>query len=202
MHFSFRYIFFIPLLFGCSSSTDEEDLYSFLSICMDEYFLDQGVSSSLKLEQFENTLISEEHLFDNSGEAYKVLLRNLSKEIYFSPPLKFDDFNNALLYKNPPELYQCVNYHYGVDSLELTALKIFSVQENLAQKFSKQEEIKIQEIFDFYLSSLNDNDFQKPYIKDTILLLLYRWYFSSKYNRDIPVDFEELPRIENKKKDN
>lgn len=203
MQLSIRHIFFlIPLFIGCSENNNEEDYYSFLSICMDEYFLDKGVSSIQELEQFETSLIAEGHLFDNSGAAYKVLLRNLSKKIYFDPPLKIDDFKHNLLYTNPPELYRCVNFHYGIDSIALTNIKIFSVQEKLAKEFTATDKIKIQDIFTFYLSELDNSDFEKPYIKDTILLLLYRWYFSSKYNRDIPVDFNELPRVENNNGEN
>lgn len=186
----------ILTLFACSSNPKENDYYDFLAICMDEFFLDQGVSSNQKLADFEFDLIEEGHLFANSGKAYKVLLRNLSRDIYFPPPLKIDDFNHALLYKNPPQLYQCVDFHFGVDSIALTHLKIFSVQEKLAQELSNKEEVLIQEIFSIYYKELDDEDFEKPYIKETILLLLYRWYFSSKYNREIPVDFNELPVIE------
>ena len=194
---SINYI--LGLLFvslACSSNEPENDYYDFLAICMDEYFLDHGVSSSQKLADFEFDLIEEGHLHDNSGNAYKVLLRNLSRDIYFKPPLKIDDFHHALLYNNPPGLYQCVEFHYGIDSLTLTTLKIFDVQEKLAEELSNKEEILIQDLFSIYLNELTDKDFEKPYIKETILLLLYRWYFSSKYNRDIPVDFDELPVIE------
>lgn len=181
---------------GCNSNPKENDYYDFLAICMDEFFLDHGVSSSQKLADFEFDLIEEGHLFDDSGKAYKVLLRNLSREIYFAPPLKIDDFNHALLYKNPPQLYQCVDFHFGVDSTALTHLKIFNVQEKIALELSDKEEVLIQDIFSIYHKELDDKDIEQPYIKETVLLLLYRWYFSSKYNREIPVDFDKLPVIE------
>ncbi len=165
---------------GCNSNPKENDYYDFLAICMDEFFLDHGVNSTEKLEDFEFDLIEEGHLYDPSGKAYKVLLRNLSRDIYFVPPLKIDDFHNALLYKNPPELYRCVDFHYGVDSLALTQLKFFAVQEKIGEELSSKEEVRIQDLFSIYLNELDESDLEKPYSKDTILLLLYRWYFASK----------------------
>jgi hypothetical protein len=181
---------------GCFSNPKENDYYEFLAICMGEFFLDHGVNATEKLEDFEFDLIEEGHLYDNSGKAYKVLLRNLSRDIYFAPPLKIDDFHNTLLYKNPPELYRCVNFHYGVDSLALTQLKFFTIQEKIGEELSSKKEVRIQDLFAIYLNNLDNSDFEKPYIKETILLLLYRWYFASKYNREIPVNFDELPVID------
>jgi hypothetical protein len=31
-----------------------------------------------------------------------------------------------------------------------------------------------------------------PFIRESVLLFLYRWYFNSKYNRDIPIDLDQL----------
>lgn len=180
------------LLASCSQELQEDDLYDFLNICNDEFYLDHGVLASEELEDFQYFLIDEGHLYDKSGNSLRVLLRELSKKLYFDPPLKKEDFRNALLYKNPQELASCVDYHYNIDSTKIASLPFYDVSQKIEDHLTEHEEVKIQDLFSIYAKNLSVEEFEKPYIKETVLLLLYRWYFSSKYNREIPIDFDEL----------
>lgn len=184
---------FILMLFVLlSCSKQEDDIYEFLNICNDSFYLDYGVEASEKMKEFQQELIDEGHLIDPSGAALKGLLQKLAKKTYFDPPLKKDDFNNALLYKYPTQLYTCVEKHYAVDSTTLVSLPFSKTQEKIAIYASSSEAIPIQGFFKIYAEEMSNKELEKPYIKESILLFLYRWYFQSKYDRQIPIqlDFE------------
>lgn len=175
---------------SCKEKYSDYDLYEFLNICNDEFYLDHGVLASEKLKEFESFLIEEGHLLDNSGKSYKVLLRNLTEKVYFDPPLVKDDFNNALLYKNPKQLYDCVGETFQIDSLRLTELPFYKVIEKVAEYLSKDEEVAIQGLFKIYATELSEEELETPYIKESILIMFYRWYFSSKYDRSIEIEMD------------
>ena len=181
---------------SCNQDLNDDDLYDFLNICNDEFYLDHGVFASEELEDFHFFLIEEGHLYDETGNSLRVLLRDLSKKLYFDPPLKKDDFRNALLYKNPHRLSECVEYNYGIDSIRLAELDFYEVTKKIEEHLSAHEEVKVQDLFSIYAKNLSIEELEKPFIKETVLLLLYRWYFSSKYNRDIPIDFDELEEFQ------
>lgn len=185
------FILFLILFFYLVSCNDQQDdIYDFLNICNDEFYLDYGVLASEKMNIFHQELIDEGHLVDDSGHALKVLLRNLAKKTYFDPPLRKDDFNNALLYKYPDQLYGCVTKYYNIDSSSIANLPFTETQEKIAIYASNSESIPVQGFFKIYAEELTDEELSKPYIKESILLFLYRWYFQSKYDREIPINLE------------
>lgn len=186
------FILFLSLFtFLVSCNDEQDDVYEFLNICNDEFYLDHGVLASEKMETFQQELIEEGHLLDNSGYALKVLLRHLAKKAYFDPPLKKDDFKNALLYKYPTQLYTCVSKNYNIDSTTLASLPFSKTQEKIANYASSDESIPVQGFFKIYAEELTEEELSKPYIKESILLFLYRWYFQSKYDREIQINLEE-----------
>ena len=196
--FLLSFIYFTVFILSCKSNSTR-DLYEFLSICQDEFFLDHGVQASEKLIEFEQFLIEEGHLVDVSGKSYIVLLRQLAKKTYFDPPLKKENFNNALLYKNPPNLYQCVETTYGIDSIQLALLPYHHVAEQVAEYLTSDEEVMVQGIFKIYSEQLSSNELEQPYIRETVLLLLYRWYFSSKYDRTLMIPEKSFEDVQTEK---
>lgn len=173
----------------CCSNHSEQDTYDLLSVCLEDFYLDQGSDLNEELIAFEKALYDEEHLHERSGYGYLVLLRKLVKETYFSPPLKIEDFESSLLYENPENIFDCANKNFGLDSLTVAELNIFSVSQEISEIVEK-EEFSIQSVFDAYANKLTAEEMEQPYVKQTILLLFYRWYFTSKYNREIPIDLK------------
>lgn len=183
------FIYLLSLLATLNScDVQENDIYEFLNICNDEFYLDHGILASEEMETFQQELIDEGHLIDDSGYALKVLLRSLAKKTYFDPPLKKDDFNNALLYKYPTHLYTCVMDNYNIDSTKLATLSFSKTQQKIATFASSGNAIPVQGLFEIYATELSDAALTTPYIRESVLLFLYRWYFQSKYDRDIPID--------------
>lgn len=181
-------LFFLTILNSCHD--EQDDLYEFLNICNDSFYLDFNVSASEEMNTFQQDLIDEGHLIDRSGYALKVLLRELAKKTYFDPPLRKDDFEYALLYKYPNGLYTCVAENYNIDSTELAALPFSETLNKIADYASSDESIPVQGFFKIYAEELSEEELSKPYIKESVLLFLYRWYFQSKYDREIPIDLE------------
>lgn len=173
-------------LFTSCSYTKKEDLYEFLAICNHEFYFDFGVHIQDTLSEFETLLIEEGHLISPSGESYKSLLASLKKDIYFNPPLKKDNFNNVMLYKNPEALIVCAQETFNVDSVKFYQLPFYTLSSEISNTFTTKETLAIQDLFNFYLK-LPKEEFEYPFVKENILLLFYRWYFRSKYDRSIPL---------------
>ena len=182
-------IYFLTILTSCNN--EQDDIYEFLNICNDEFYLDYNVLASEQMEVFQQELVEEGHLIDNSGYALKVLLRNLAKKTYFDPPLRKDNFNNALLYKYPDQLYTCVVKNYNIDSTLVAALPFSETQKKIASYASSNDSIPVQGFFKIYAEELTEEELSTPYIKESVLLFLYRWYFQSKYDREIPIEMKK-----------
>lgn len=181
-------LFFLSLIVFSCNDKKESEIYELLSVCNDEFYLDYGIIASDELMDFENELIQEGHLVNNEPKSYIVLFRKLKKELYFSPPLKKENFKNALLYENPKNLFECMESTFRVDSLSLSNLAFTSFTDGLANLMSTEEEINVRLIFDYYANNLDENLLQYSYVKYSTLHFLYKWYFMSKYNREIPLD--------------
>lgn len=182
------------LLIGCTAKNEQDELYELLTVCYSDFYETKGISASDTLLEFEQYLIAEGHLRDNSGAAYRELLYYLKSKTYFKLPLKKIDFSNTLLYDNPNELLYCVHFNFNVDSSEFLALDYYKCTEHIAQAMAQKESIDIHELFDAYISYLNEEVIIKPFVKESLLQFFYRWYFTSKYNRelDIPMNSEEI----------
>ena len=181
------YILLTIIIIASCAKNKKGDLYDFLAICNNEFYLDFGVNLEDTLIEFEYFLIQEGHLYSNEGKSYKTLLRKLKDETYFSPPLKKDNFSNELLYKNPKELTKCVEETFKVDTLDLTKLPFYILSKEIATTISSKEELAIQELFNIYLK-LPEEEIRFSFVKENLLLLFYRWYFKSKYDRSIPLN--------------
>lgn len=177
-------LFIIPFLFVTSCSQDEkakeEEIYTFLNICFEDYYKNYDIEISEELRLFEKHLIKEGHLLDSTGYSYKMLLKSLKRNTYFEAPLTFDDFEEAMLYKNPSSLINCASVVFKVDSTSVSNTHFSKVTEDLSNELSTKETVSIQYFFDIYNTQLSEEELQMPYIKQSLQLLLYRWYFKSK----------------------
>ena len=191
------------LLFSCSEENKEDELYDLLLVCYNDFYEANNVSASDTLLAFENFLIDEGHLRNNSGSAYRELLYYLKSNTYFKLPLKKIDFSNPILYENPSDLLYCVYYNYNVDSTEFLALNYYKCSDKIAQTIEENESIDVHQMFDAYLTYLDEEEITKPFVRESILQFFYRWYFTSKYNRDLQIPLEEhdslQPVIEDEK---
>lgn len=186
-------ILIILTLLSCQTSKKSSDYetYTYLEVCFEDYYLNYDVKVSLILEKFELLLVEEGHLSDTTGKAYKTLLKSFEESDYFNPPLKMEDFNNTLLYKNPSNIINCATNVFSLDSTTIINTKFSKLAEEINEKMSKDEDISIHYFFDLYSRNLSDEEIRMPYVKQSILLLLYRWYFKSKYDRDIQIKAED-----------
>ena len=172
----------------CSDETSSEiEIYEYLEICYEDYYLNYDVQVTHELTKFEQHLIKEGHLSDTSGAAYKSLLDNLSKDIYFSPPLKFDDFNNTILYKVPGDIKQCASSIFGIDTNLVKETDYFQAQVEIREDLKDNEEVSIGALFKYNSEHLSPNLMKAPFVKQSVQQLLYKWYFKSKYDREIPL---------------
>ena len=183
---------FSYLITGCQSNKvmKEEEIYTFLETCFENYYKNYDINIHQILHDFEKELIAEGHLKDTSGQAYKDLLVYLNQNLYFQTPLKKGDFNNVVLYKNPTQVYDCALDIFSLDSTSIMDTHFAKIQTEIQQTITSQPEVSIHYFFDLYTSRLTNEELESPYIKQTIQLLLYRWYFKSKYDREIPIDQE------------
>ena len=140
--------------------------------------------------------MEEGHLADTTGKAYKDLFKSLDNTDYFNPPLKMEDFNNSLLYKNPSNIIECATTVFSLDSAEIVSTNFSKIAREINDKVTNEEQVSIHYFFDLYQNKLTNEEIRMPYIKQSILLLLYRWYFKSKYDRDIQI--KEQDRVEYK----
>jgi hypothetical protein len=131
-------------------------------------------------------------LSDSSGKAYKNLLAQLSRDVYFNPPLKFDAFNNAVLYKVPDNLMECATSIFGMDSSEIANTSYFKVQGKIRRDLQQDDSISIGNVFNYNATYLSEDDFNAEFVRYSTLQLLYRWYFQSKYSREIPLTEAEI----------
>lgn len=173
---------------SCSEEvTSDQKVYSFLEVCYEDYYLNYDVEISQHLEKFEQRLVKEGHLKDTTGHAYIELLNYLSTNIYFDTPLKYDDFNNTVLYKVPDDITECATSIFGLDSTLVMNTEYFKAQKQIRAELEKKEEISINDVFRYNSRFLGPNTIRSPFVKQSILQLLYKWYFKSKYDREIPL---------------
>jgi hypothetical protein len=179
------------LLVGCSDETKEDELYDLLLVCFDDYYLSQKISASDTLHAFEDYLISEGHLENNSGESYLELLNYLKNNTYLKLPLKKIDFSNALLYTNPSDLLFCAHDNFNIDSSAFLTLDYYNCADQIAQMIEANESIDIHQMFDIYAKCLDKDEIVKPFVRESMLQFFYRWYFTSKYNREMALPLEK-----------
>lgn len=189
----------ILLLFSCQNNKQISDyeIYDLLNICFENYYLNYDIDITASLNKFENHLLIEGHLKDTSGIAYKELFRKLDSDLYFNPPLEFNDFNEVILLKNPMDILACAIDVFSIDSSQVLSTNYAEVTEKIHREISEKEEVSIHFFFKTYRENLSPKEIKSPYIKQSILLLLYRWYYKSKYDREIPLDIDTTKSLEN-----
>jgi hypothetical protein len=180
----------IVSLFSCQEETTEKELYDLLLVCYNDYYELSDISASDTLYEFENFLISEGHLKDHTGKSYRELLSYLKTNTYFKIPLKKNDFTNELLYDNPSDLLYCVHYNFNIDSAQFMNLQYYQCAEKLGAFIEGQSSVSIHDMFDTYMRYLDDETMEQPFVRESLLQFFYRWYFTSKYNRDIEIPLE------------
>lgn len=178
----------IILLASCNSNDNKDQQYEFLLTCYEDYYLNYDIEITSVLNDFEQELIAEGHLKDGSGKSYKELLNYLKENNYFKTPLKKIDFENEILYKTPKNIAKCGISVFGLDSTDIAQTSYFKAERKIAEALEKNEEISINYIFDVYSKILSNEDLEKPFVRQSMLVFFYRWYFQSKYDRDIPID--------------
>jgi hypothetical protein len=190
--FKLAIIFLIVSLFiSCESNDDDDQHYEFLLTCYEDYYLNYDLEITPILDDFEQELIAEGHLKDGSGKSYKKLLNYLKENNYFKTPLKKIDFENEILYKSPKNIANCGISVFGLDSTDIAQTSYFKAESKISDALESKEEISVNFIFDVYSKELSNEDLEKPFVKQSILVFFYRWYFQSKYDRDIPIDLDK-----------
>ncbi|HLW29801.1 MAG TPA: hypothetical protein VKX29_03015 [Brumimicrobium sp.] len=184
---------FTLLLLGCKINKEANDFetYTFLNICFEDYYLNFDIEISPLLNNFEILLIEEGHLSDSSGKAYKALFDSLQKTDYFKPPLRMENFNNSLLYKNPTNVMDCAVRVFSLDSAQILNTNFSKVTQEINSEVSENKDVSIHYFFNLYRNKLTNEELRMPYVKQSIQLLLYRWYFKSKYDREIQIKMKE-----------
>lgn len=169
------------LSYSCNSNKkmDDSEIYSFLESCYEDYFRNYNVEILTILDEFEQKLVSEGHLKDTTGESYKRLLKTLSQNDYFSSTENIENLNDIVLFKNPMNIYECAQISYAIDSTTISQTHFSSVSKNIASYIEDNEEISIKFFFDTYRTKLTKEEIKLPYIKPTIQIMLYRWYYQS-----------------------
>lgn len=182
--------YFYVLLFLAFSCTNKErltelEIYTFLEICYEDYYFNYDLEITPLLEDFEQQLIKEGHLKDSTGIAYKELLKKLESETFFSLPLNKEGFNEVALYKNPSQIIDCAYNTFSIDSALVLNTRFSQVSRRINQKIEEDEEISIHYFFNTYRNQLSPKEIKMPYIKQTILLTLYRWYYKSAIEHEL-----------------
>ncbi|PKR80472.1 hypothetical protein CW751_08835 [Brumimicrobium salinarum] len=169
-------------LIGCKNENtlSKQEINSFLKICFEDYYLNFDVEITALLNDFEHHLVKEGHLKDTTGKSYKKLLKSLQKNSYFNPPLEKNNFNEVLLYANPSNIIACVKETFAIDSVEIVKTKFHKISMTIKNEIEKKEDLSIHFIFEQYINELKNSEFKYDYNKQSIQLLLYRWYFKSK----------------------
>lgn len=185
-----KIIFIFTLLFivySCQNKKEltEYDIYTFLEICYEDYYFNYELEITPLLDEFEQQLVNEGHLKDTTGSSYKELLKNLETENYFFPPLNIEGFNEVALYKNPPNILECANKTFSIDSTFILKTRFSQVSQRINQKIDEDEDISVHYFFNTYRNQLSSKEIKMPYIKQTILLTLYRWYYKSALEKEI-----------------
>lgn len=182
-------------VYSCSNNTPtNKKVYEFLEVCYEDYYLNFDVNISEELFLFESHLISEGHLKDTSGVSYKNLLLELSEDTYFERPLEFDNFNKTILYKVPDDIVGCSQSIFGIDSSLVKHTPYFKAQKKIRDQLKLESEISINKVFKFNSDYVPSKTMTAPFVKQSILQLLYKWYFKSKYQKDTNHDFEDLEK--------
>ncbi len=179
----------LSILNACQSpeKVKDHETYTYLQVCFEDYYLNYDVEITPLLDEFELLLLAENHISDTTGAAYKNLFDSLAVNDYFNPPLKKEDFNNTVLYRNPSNIISCATEIFAIDSLQIINTNFSKVAEKINQEIAKEKDISIHYFFDLYKRELSNEELRAPYVKQTVLLLLYRWYFKSKYDRDMKI---------------
>lgn len=159
---------------------NDNDIYLLLQSCYQDYYRNYNLEVTPLLDQFEIQLMKEGRLSDTTGAAYKSLFGHLDSTNYFIPPLHTNGFNKILLYKNPPHILNCATTVFSLDSMVVANTHFARIENEIHKTVTSKSEISIHYFFNIYQKDLSNDEIRLPYIKQNILMLLYRWYFISQ----------------------
>ncbi|MEX2483787.1 MAG: hypothetical protein WED10_04490, partial [Brumimicrobium sp.] len=189
------YLFITVLLFACKNQQTSSE-YDFLLTCYEDFYLNYNIEITDLMNKFEQNLISENHLKDKSGSSYQELLIYLKENNYFKSPLNKDDFKEVILYKNPKDITNCATSVFGLDSAVIAQTPYFKTSRKITKALSSNEEVSMNYLFKVYANDLSPDELEKPFVKQSILVMLYRWYYKSKFDRDTKIDDSQQKAID------
>jgi hypothetical protein len=70
-------------------------------------------------------------------------------------------------------------------------LQYYQWAEKLGEYMEDQSSVNIHDLFETYMRYLDDETMEQPFVRESLLQFFYRWYFTSKYNREIEIPSEE-----------
>lgn len=180
-----KYLFFLPLVIIFSCNEKEVELYDFIDICQDDFYASHGIDIEDSLFEFEGKLIEHQLLRDRSFEAYQELLFELeSKNSFKEYPFSISP-NSVILVLNPNNLKDCLFERYAIDSLQLSVLNYYKLQEDLSNYYASTEKVGVGGVFRRYKRHLKKEDFSSVFIRKEILKLFYRWYYESEKSTNL-----------------
>lgn len=181
----FGFFILFVLFCGCQQKDklSNHDIYSYLELCFENYYKEYNVNITPLLNNFENTLINEGYLNDTSATSYQQLFQELDAHTYFKAPLEKDNFNRIVLLKNPSDVLQCATAVYSIDSARIAQLPFSQLQQKINNHLTTNDSISLHYFFNVYAYEMADKEYNEPYVKQTILLFLYRWYYQSKLHQ-------------------
>lgn len=190
-----RYTFFlISLLFllSCTSSEDENLVYTYLNECNENYFENKGISASQELEAFYSMLVEENQLDSKKFESLSALLSELASNSIFPATQNIEIPSDHQFIQQPPQqLYTCVNDLYGIDSLAFTQTAYYKLENEILNYISTTSSPKINEIWKIYTSNLTQENYAIDFYRNNILMQLFRWYYVCKYEKESLTNLEE-----------
>lgn len=178
----FYVLLVLSVISACQSSKrmSNHEIYGYLQDCFADYYNDYNIKIIPLLNNFEQELVKEKYLSDTTGEAYSQLFRRLNSETYFQPPLKKETFNKVVLLKSPSNIIQCASSVYTIDSNVVRQLPFSKLQRKINLHLTSNDSISVDYFFTMYAFNIASKEYREPYVKQTLLLFLYRWYYQSK----------------------
>lgn len=177
------FIFLICISFSACQSSNQlsnDDIYEFLQECFNSYYDEFNIKITPELNKFELFMIKENQLKDTTGSAYKKLFKKLDETTYFPESHQKKIYNKVILLKTPSNIITCATHVYAIDSQRIKALPFARLQSEMQPHLTENDAISLHYFFKTYAYDIKLEEYRKPYIKQTLLLFLYRWYYQSQ----------------------
>lgn len=165
--------FVILICFSCKNKIEDE----FCECIYKSYNLNE-VEFNTIFKGFEDDLIEQKVLKDNSSNSYYDLIRDISNgyDIYFIPSEEFTKFFNGIKEEDLTDIKDCYSKIKEKKEFENSNLKI------LGDSLSNVSEKSSQKILDLYLKIIPKEDLTNNYHKYKIFFTLL---FLNQYNQGV-----------------